>query len=155
MLPCMIVPEDRARDRTAISGTRFTRWRELSRNPRRSGGIYGDALISVACPAVANGAASRSGIENAVRRSLRSGWAKEDGPVLENSEQPTQASLLLGTNPVHWNAKVTGRFQLIAGDIAETARIDGQGIAQHEFHAEVCDHRERRVGMAVWNQCGR
>jgi hypothetical protein len=50
---------------------------------------YGDALISVACPAVANGAASRSGIENAVRRSLRSGWAKEDGRVLENSEQPT------------------------------------------------------------------
>ncbi len=47
------------------------------------------------------------------------------------------------------NAEVAGGFQLIAGDIAEAARVDGQGVAQHEFHAEVGDRFERRVGVGL------
>src|SRR5450631_2586779 len=35
------------------------------------------------------------------------------------------------------NAQIAGRLQLIAGDVAEPAGVDGQRFAQHEFHTEI------------------
>ncbi len=35
------------------------------------------------------------------------------------------------------NAQIAGGFELIAGDVAKPARVDRQGFAQHEFHAEI------------------
>ena len=47
----------------------------------------------------------------------------------------------------HRHAKIAGRFELVAGDIPEPARIDGQRLTQHEFHAEIGNAREGRLGI--------
>jgi hypothetical protein len=35
------------------------------------------------------------------------------------------------------NSQVASRFHLIAGDVAQSAGVDGQRFAQHELHAEI------------------
>ena len=47
------------------------------------------------------------------------------------------------------NAQLAGRLHLVAGYVAKSARIDGQGLTQHELHAEVGDCREPCAGMPV------
>ena len=37
----------------------------------------------------------------------------------------------------HRHAQVAGGLELIAGHVAEPARVDGQRLAQHELHAEI------------------
>ena len=37
----------------------------------------------------------------------------------------------------HWDAQIAVGFELIAGDVAEAARVDGQSFAQHKLHAEI------------------
>jgi hypothetical protein len=60
----------------------------------------------------------------------------------------TEITLLIQkSNAVHRNTQVAGSFHLIAGDFAETTRVNWQGAAQHEFHAEVRDRCDRRVGI--------
>ncbi len=44
------------------------------------------------------------------------------------------------------HAEIARRLELVPGDIAQTAGVNGQCLAQHELHAEVRDHTERRVG---------
>ncbi len=46
----------------------------------------------------------------------------------------------------HRHPQIAGRLELITGHIAQSARIDGQGLAQHVFHAEIGDTAERCVG---------
>ena len=43
--------------------------------------------------------------------------------------------------------QVAAGLELVAGHIAESAGIDGQGLAQHEFQAEIGDAGQRRPGM--------
>ena len=46
-------------------------------------------------------------------------------------------------------------FQLIACDIAKPARVDGQRLAEHEFHAEVGDAAKPGFGVALLKPGGR
>ena len=49
----------------------------------------------------------------------------------------------------HRHTQVTGGLELIAGHVAQAARVNGQGFAQHEFHAEIRHAVQRglRVGL--------
>ena len=49
------------------------------------------------------------------------------------------------TDADHRHAQVTRGFELIAGDVAESARIDRQSFAQHVLHAEIGNAGERRI----------
>jgi hypothetical protein len=42
----------------------------------------------------------------------------------------------------HRNAEIAGSLELIARDVAESARVDGQRLAQHEFHTEIRNARQ-------------
>ena len=53
------------------------------------------------------------------------------------------------------HAQIAGRLELIAGHVAEPARVDRQGLAQHEFHAEIRDAAERRLRMGLLKPRGR
>jgi len=55
----------------------------------------------------------------------------------------------------HRNAQVAGGLELIASDINEPARVDGQRLAEHELHAEVRDAGEGRLGMFLLEPGGR
>ena len=48
-----------------------------------------------------------------------------------------------------WNAQIAGGLQLIAGHIAQPARVDGQRFAQHEFHAEIRNAAQRRLRVRL------
>ncbi len=49
----------------------------------------------------------------------------------------------------HRNAQIAGGFELIASHIAQSSRIDREGFAQHEFHAEVRHAGQGRLGMML------
>ena len=49
----------------------------------------------------------------------------------------------------HRHAQIAGGLELIAGHVAEPARVDGQRFAQHEFHAEIGDAGQRRLRMVL------
>ena len=55
----------------------------------------------------------------------------------------------------HRNTQVAGRFHLVAGYIAEAARVNRQRFAQHELHAEIGDRRERGVWVLLLKPCVR
>gem|GEM_PF-2602103 len=55
----------------------------------------------------------------------------------------------------HRHAQIAGGFQLISRDVAEAARVNGQSLAQHIFHAEVCDGLQRRIGKRARKPAGR
>ena len=40
------------------------------------------------------------------------------------------------------HSQVAGCLHLIPGYVAETSRVDGERLSQHEFHAEIGDQRE-------------
>ena len=52
------------------------------------------------------------------------------------------------------HAEIAGGFELIAGHIAQAARIDREGFAQHEFHAEIGDAGERDLGVLLLKPAG-
>src|SRR6266852_280932 len=58
---------------------------------------------------------------------------------------PEISLLIQEADAIHGNAQVAGGLELVAGDIAEAARVNWQRVAQHEFHAEVGDRRDLRV----------
>ena len=76
------------------------------------------------------------------------------------------ALLVQQSHADHRHAQIAGGFELIAGDIAKSARVDGQRFAQHEFHAEIGDAgqgttandllkpRGRSPPLAVWSAPG-
>jgi hypothetical protein len=41
---------------------------------------------------------------------------------------------LVAAVPNYRHAQIAGGFQLIAGHIAQTSRVDRESLAQHEFH---------------------
>src|SRR5579863_5258730 len=47
------------------------------------------------------------------------------------------------------HAEIAGRFQRVAGDVAEAAGIDRQCFAQHEFHAEVPYPLQHRAAVGA------
>ena len=49
------------------------------------------------------------------------------------------ALLIEQTHADHRHAEIAGGLELVAGHVAEPARVDWQGLAQHELHAEVRD----------------
>ena len=49
----------------------------------------------------------------------------------------------------HRDAQIAGGLELIAGHVAEPARVDGQGFAQHEFHTEIRDTGQRRLRVGL------
>ena len=59
------------------------------------------------------------------------------------------ALLVEQPHPNDRNAQIAGRLELIARHVAEPARINGQGLAQHVFHAEVGDTVELRVRVSL------
>src|SRR5512143_340285 len=54
-----------------------------------------------------------------------------------------------------WNAQIAGGLELIAGDVAQAAGVDGQSFAQHEFHAEVRNAAQRGLRMGLLKPRGR
>ncbi len=57
--------------------------------------------------------------------------------------------LVQQADPLHRNAEVAGRFQLIAGDVAKSSRINRQGFTQHKFHGEVGNRRKPRARVRL------
>ena len=51
------------------------------------------------------------------------------------------------------HAQVAGGLELIAGHVPEPVRVDGQRLAQHEFHAEIRDTAERRMRVGLLKPC--
>src|SRR5207245_57903 len=49
----------------------------------------------------------------------------------------------------HWHPEIAGGFELIARDVAETAGVNRQGLAEREFHAEVGHPREGRLPVCL------
>src|SRR5262249_53486043 len=50
---------------------------------------------------------------------------------------PEIASLIEKPDSHNGNAQIARRLELISGDVAQAARVDGQSLTQHEFHTEV------------------
>ena len=57
------------------------------------------------------------------------------------------ALLVKQSHADHRHPEVAGGLQLVAGDVAQSARVDRQGLAQHELHAEVGGTGQLRVRM--------
>ena len=55
----------------------------------------------------------------------------------------------------HRHPQIAGGFELIAGHIAKPARVDGQSLAQHEFHAEIRDTSQGRLRVGLLKPRGR
>ena len=55
----------------------------------------------------------------------------------------------------HRHAQVTGGLELIAGHVAQPARVNGQGFAQHEFHTEIRHAIQRRLRVGLLKPRGR
>ncbi|MBS1136999.1 MAG: hypothetical protein H6R11_953 [Proteobacteria bacterium] len=53
------------------------------------------------------------------------------------------------------NAQIAGSLELIAGNIAQPARINGQGFAQHEFHTEIRNRAKLRLRVGLLKPAGR
>src|SRR5215469_769204 len=53
-----------------------------------------------------------------------------------------------------WHAEVARGLELITSDVAETARINRQRLAQSEFHAEIRHARQRALAMLALEPCG-
>jgi hypothetical protein len=53
------------------------------------------------------------------------------------------------------HAQIAGGLELIAGHVAEPARIDRQGFAQHEFHTEIRNGAQRRLQVGLLKPPGR
>ena len=51
--------------------------------------------------------------------------------------------------------QVAGGLELIAGYVAQPARVNGQGFAQHEFHAEIRRAIQRGLRVGVLKPRGR
>jgi hypothetical protein len=49
----------------------------------------------------------------------------------------------------YWNCEITRRFELIACDVSQPARVNGQGFAKHVFQAEVSDSVDLRTRMSL------
>ena len=47
------------------------------------------------------------------------------------------------------DAQIAGALELIAGDVAKPARVDGQGFAQHEFHTEIRNAAQGRLRIGL------
>ena len=62
---------------------------------------------------------------------------------------PKIALLVEQTNSDHGDAQVTCGFELIAGNVAEPARINRQRFAQHELHREIRNRRHARTRMRL------
>ncbi len=62
---------------------------------------------------------------------------------------PKIALLVEQTDSDHRDAQVTGCFELIAGNVSESARIDRQGFAEHELHREIRNRRHTRTRMRL------
>src|SRR5271166_6266287 len=58
-------------------------------------------------------------------------------------------------NSDHRNAQIAGRFELIAGHIAQPARVDRQSFAQHELHAEIRDAGQGGLWILSLKPCRR
>ena len=55
----------------------------------------------------------------------------------------------------HRHTQVAGSLELIAGHITKPARVDGQSLAQHEFHAEISGAGQRRLRVILLKPRGR
>ncbi len=63
---------------------------------------------------------------------------------------PAKIALLVEqTNSGHRDPEVICGFQLIAGNVAESARINRQRFAQHELHREIRNRRHSQTGMRL------
>ena len=63
----------------------------------------------------------------------------------------TKISLLVEqTYANHRDAQIARCLELIAGNVPEPARINRQGLTQHELHGEVCNRRESRNEDALF-----
>ena len=65
------------------------------------------------------------------------------------------AMLVEQTDADDGHAEIAGGFELIAGHVAQAARIDREGFAQHEFHAKIGDAGEGSLGMFLLKPGGR
>src|SRR6476660_1077804 len=62
----------------------------------------------------------------------------------------TKISLLVKqAHAYHRNAQVTSGLKLISRHVTQTTRIDWQGFAQHELHAEVSDTTQWRFSIIL------
>ncbi len=57
------------------------------------------------------------------------------------------AVLIEQSHADHGHAEIARRLQLIARHVAQPARVDRQGLAQHVLHAEIGDAGQRRGGV--------
>jgi RNA polymerase sigma factor (sigma-70 family) len=114
-------------------------------NSKAGGRYYREDLISDAYLAVAEGAATRSDIENAIRRSLRGEWRRED----------RHASLELADSLMHDGAPERARFDLWGAlrslDERQRAVVVltfWGGLTQEEISSEL-GIRRRTVGFIL------
>ena len=47
------------------------------------------------------------------------------------------------------HAQIAGGLELVAGHVAQPARVDGQGLAQHEFHTEIGNTAQLRLRIGL------
>ena len=65
-------------------------------------------------------------------------------------DQLAEVALLVEqSHPDHRHPEIARRLELIARDVAQAAGIDWQRLAQHEFHAEVCDPLHGAIRMCL------
>ncbi|HEY5475171.1 MAG TPA: hypothetical protein VIK11_00525 [Tepidiformaceae bacterium] len=62
---------------------------------------------------------------------------------------PKIALLIEQTYADHRNTQIAGGFELIAGHIAQSTRVDRQRFAQHEFHTEIGNTSQRRLRVGL------
>jgi len=55
------------------------------------------------------------------------------------------ALLIKDADADHRQTEITCRLQLVAGDVAEATRVDREGLAERELHAEVGHASQRRL----------
>ena len=55
--------------------------------------------------------------------------------------------------PDYRHAQIAGGLELISGDVAEPAGVDGQSFTQHKFHAEIGDTAQRAPRMILLKPC--
>ena len=59
------------------------------------------------------------------------------------------ALLVQQAYPDHRDTQFARGLELVASHVAQPARVDGQGFAQHEFHAEIGDALQWRLRMIL------
>ncbi len=67
---------------------------------------------------------------------------------------PEIALLIEQPDADYRHAQVAGAFEVIAGQHPQAARVDGQRLAQPEFHAEICDGLQRCIRVRVLEPAG-